>query len=201
MERRAASSSLSQKERKKLAQELAVLMNSALEKKFKRELEQAVGEIEKIVLTEDIYIPLKMRAIIKELTEESIIDIPIERLLRKGESGSSERSLSVIEKVKEIKKYYKLSLEELARMLGVSQRTVNYWLQGEITPRLLAQQRISEVYEVHRKIIKAVKPHALRKWLFTPNKTLGDSIYNLLMRGKFERVHAYIEAFKEGVYI
>lgn len=184
------------KEIDKMVQELSKLLNFKLQK----ELEEARKEAKEIVMSEDIHLSSLSMDAVKKLAKECTIVIPI-RKIATGFQKFSEEEFNAIEEVKEIKRGFELTQEELAKILGVSLRTVAGWLHFESAPRRLARDRISKAYKIHQEIIGEIRPQSLRKWLFAHNKLLGDTIYNLLVKGEFERVLADIEALKEGVYV
>lgn len=181
------------KEKKKMVEELGMLLNIELKKELK--------EAEELIKMKDIFLPtMKSKQAIKKLVKASTIDIPIHELLSGELLDFSEEDLESIAKVKEIKRNFGLTQEELSRILGVSLRTVAYWLNFASAPRRLAQDRISKVHKVNQAIWGVIKPQAIRKWLFADNEILGDSIFHLLEKGEYEKVLADIEALKEGVF-
>lgn len=196
MKRSAIRGELSLKEIDKMLQSLGTLLSLELKKKLKEAREAAKN----LAILENIHLPsLRMEAI-KRLAKECTIVIPIHRIARDFQEISGEEFNSV-EKAREIKKGFELTQEELANLLSASPRTVAYWLHLESAPRQIYRDKISKVYDVYQEIKEEVRPESLHKWLFVHNKLLGDSVYNLLVKGEFGRVLADIEALKEGVYV
>jgi len=64
------------------------------------------------------------------------------------------------------------SQEQLARLIGVSVKTISRWEQEESHPSLLARQRIMEIKKVFQKADELFKPGKTRDWLNTPNEIL-----------------------------
>ena len=104
-------------------------------------------------------------------------------------------------KLKQIKKDFNLTHKEVADIVGVSERTIFYWLNETVSFRRLAREKVDKLYKVYEKIAKEIRPPALRRWLFVQNEILGDSVYNLLAKSEFEKVTADIEALREGVHV
>jgi len=196
MKKRAIREELSLKEIDKMVQSLGALLSLELKKKLKEAKEAA----RKIVILEDFHLPSLSMDTIKRLAKECTIVIPIRRIATGFQELSGEE-FNAIEEAKEIKRGFELTQEELAKLLSVSPRTVAYWLHSESTPRQIYRDKISKAYKVYQEIREEVRPESLRKWLFVHNKLLGNSVYNLLVKGEFGRVLADIEALKEGVYV
>jgi len=183
---------LRSKEIDKMVGKLRTLLNLELQKKLE-ETKQYLAAPE--VSSFDIG-----HVTVAKLAKECTIEIPITKYIPVQKEFSREET-EAIERVEEIKKSFQLTQEELARILGVSLRTVAGWLHSESGPRPLARDRISKAYEVNKEITEEIRPQSLRKWLFAHNELLGDSIYNLLVKGEFGKILADIKALKEGVYI
>lgn len=181
----------SSKETDRLLQELTKTLRLQFEKKLKETKKHllAVAEDSQLSFTK-----------IKAIAKGSVIDIPYSQILP-TDRKFSEESLRAIEDIREIKKDFSLTQQELARILGVSLRTVAGWLHLESAPSRLARDKISKVCEIGKAIKGVIKPQAAKKWLFAYNDTLGDSIFHLLEKGEYEKVLTDIEALKEGVFI
>lgn len=93
-----------------------------------------------------------------------------------------------------------LSQESLARLVGVSARTVHRWLRGaRPRPRPELDQLAHFVQALYR-----VFPNddAIRAYLRHPNPALNqERPLDLLGRADFARVAADLQAIEEGVYI
>lgn len=183
------------------------------EKLPQEELEMAIRELTKLLtyrlqveikevresLSRDI-IPHRFVSAIRELAMESVIEIPIEKFIRTPKKLTKEE-LEAIHRVREIKGGFNITQEELARILRVSLRTVAGWLHLASGPRRIACDRIAKVYEILHAVQGVIKPQFLRDWLFSLNEILGDSVFNLLEKGEFQRILDDIEALKEGVFV
>lgn len=181
----------SSKETDKLLQELTKTLRLQFEKKLKETKKHllAVAEDSQLSFTK-----------IKAIAKGSVIDIPYSQILLTNKKFSEESS-KAIEDIKEIKEDFGLTQQELARILGVSLRTVAGWLHLESAPSRLARDKLSKVNEIGRAIKGVIKPRSAKKWLFAYNKMLGDSIFHLLEKGEYEKVLTDIEALKEGVFV
>ncbi len=181
----------SSKETDKLLQELTKTLRLQFEKKLKETKKHllAVAEDSQLSLTK-----------IKAIAKGSVIDIPYSRIFP-TDKKFSEEILRTIEDIREIKKDFGLTQQELASILGISLRTVAGWLHLESAPSRLARDKISKVCKIGKAIKEIIKSQAAKKWLVAYNDTLGDSVFHLLEKGEYEKVLTDIEALKEGVFI
>ncbi len=95
----------------------------------------------------------------------------------------------------------KVSQESLARMLGVSSRTVHRWLRKSKTqPRHHAElQRLQAIVELLIDTLSSER--AIRQYLNHPNPSLkGELPIALLTRREFDPVEADLQSIREGVY-
>lgn len=80
---------------------------------------------------------------------------------------------------KEEEKTYKLrvklgcSQEKMARILGVSSKTVSRWEGEESHPSSLAKEKLAELRRVLKKMGGVIKRGKETKWLNSPNEALG----------------------------
>ena len=93
-----------------------------------------------------------------------------------------------------------LSQEALARILGVSARTVHRWLHGTKPRSNAGLEQLTRVAAIlHRAMPNREEIHA---YLNHPNPFLdGLKPIEVLKRGEYERVIADLEAVEEGVYV
>jgi hypothetical protein len=63
------------------------------------------------------------------------------------------------------------------------------------------EKRVRRMNIIRREMRKMVKPEAMRAWLFAHNKALGDSYFNIMAAGYFDKVIEDIYALKEGVFV
>ncbi len=65
--------------------------------------------------------------------------------------------------------------------------------------------RVWAMFKVRNEMRNLIRPRkrrkAMRKWLFAHNGILGDTYYNLMVKGEFDKVLGCIWALKEGVYV
>jgi DNA-binding transcriptional regulator YiaG len=97
---------------------------------------------------------------------------------------------------------FQISMETLARILGVSARTLARWTSGEtLKPHPAQADRIAKVLEIRNHLSNVVKKSAFGKYLHGKNDLLGGlRPLDLLMAGQFDRVIADIAGLEEGVF-
>jgi DNA-binding transcriptional regulator YiaG len=97
---------------------------------------------------------------------------------------------------------FEVSMEILARILGVSSRTLARWTSGKtVKPHPAQAERISKALELRNHMANVFKKRAFGKYLHGKNDLLGGlRPLDLLMAGKFDRVIADIAGLEEGVF-
>jgi transcriptional regulator with XRE-family HTH domain len=97
---------------------------------------------------------------------------------------------------------FQISMEALARILGVSARTLARWTSGEtLKPHPAQAERIAKVIEIRNHLSNVVKKSAFGKYLHGKNDLMGGlRPLDLLMAGQFDRVIADIAGLEEGVF-
>ena len=97
---------------------------------------------------------------------------------------------------------FQVSMEILARILGVSARTLARWTSGEtMKPHPAQAERIAKVLDIRNHLSNVVKKSAFGKYLHGKNELLGGlRPLDLLMAGQFDRVIADIAGLEEGVF-
>jgi len=180
----------------RLASRLSVIMNSRLQNR--------IEDIKAAFLTESRrHKPVHKFDVktLDALAAESLIYVPVEKYFDLGGRPAPTEARETDMKIRQIKSGFGLTDFELAKLLGVALRTVGYWKSGK-TKRLLSlsKERLDRVFDVYLELSKILKAPFIRKWLFEPGAALGDSPFNLLVNGRFEKVLSEVEALKEGVY-
>ncbi len=66
-----------------------------------------------------------------------------------------------------------LSQERLARLVGVSVRTVARWEGGQSQPSQLAERQLRGLDELQRLLIRLMRPDSVGEWLARPNDRFG----------------------------
>lgn len=95
-----------------------------------------------------------------------------------------------------------LSQEMLARILQVSARTVARWLAGDVEPSPDHRERLEKIKQIHREMLKALRPGAISKYLQAYNETLGGRRpLDLLLSHQFDAILADLAALQEGVHV
>lgn len=97
---------------------------------------------------------------------------------------------------------FQVSMEILARILGVSARTLARWTSGETgKPHPAQEERIAKTLELRNHMANVMKTSAFGKYLRGKNELLGGMRpLDLLMAGQFDRVIADIAGLEEGVF-
>lgn len=118
----------------------------------------------------------------------------------------TDEGLAVTDKVNTIATLaseFQISMEILARILGVSARTLARWTSGETRkPHPAQAERIAKVLEIRNHLLKVIKKSAFGKYLNGKNELLGGlRPLDLLMAGQFDRVIADIAGLEEGVFV
>jgi len=94
-----------------------------------------------------------------------------------------------------------LSQEMLARILQVSARTVARWLAGEVEPSPGHRERVEKIKQLHREMLKVLRPEALSRYLQAYNDALGGRRpLDLLLEHQFDAILADLAALREGVH-
>ncbi|MGH9816651.1 MAG: helix-turn-helix domain-containing protein [Candidatus Acidiferrales bacterium] len=93
-----------------------------------------------------------------------------------------------------------ISQEALARMVGVSARTIHRWLKGA-RPR--SSPRLQELESLIGSLEQTLDtPQAIQTYLHSSNPGLdGEKPIDLLLRRDFARVEDSLLAIREGVYV
>jgi uncharacterized protein (DUF2384 family) len=94
-----------------------------------------------------------------------------------------------------------LSMEDVAKIVGASPRSVYRWASGQSGPRAAARDRLLEVAVVVRDLGDTLTPDGAQIWMFAPNPFLDYARpVDLLGKGEFRRVLGAIEGLKDGVF-
>jgi transcriptional regulator with XRE-family HTH domain len=93
-----------------------------------------------------------------------------------------------------------LSQESLARILGVSSRTVHRWLHGTRPRR---KPELDRILSLASSLLRALSDAAaVRAYLHHANPSIGNERpVDLLLRGEFDRIAADLQSIEEGVYV
>jgi len=82
-------------------------------------------------------------------------------------------TVGVCDEVKELREALGLTQEELARLIGVSARTVSRWERGESEPTPLALRGIRRWQRLLARLEEAFKSESIPRWFHLPNESLG----------------------------
>lgn len=95
-----------------------------------------------------------------------------------------------------------ITQDELARITGVTPRSVARYLSGQVVPQPLTKQRLLELAYVAEQISEVLKPEDVSLWLTSPNRLLDhDSPAERIKGGDFRSVLALIEALADGIAV
>lgn len=95
-----------------------------------------------------------------------------------------------------------LSRQEVARVVGVSPRTIVRWAAGETRPRSVMRERLLDLAAIAQQLGRVMQGDAARTWLFEPNPLLNDlRPASFVAKGKSQDVLAAIEGMGGGVFV
>jgi len=129
-----------------------------------------------------------------------------EILKMKAQRKSADEGLPVVDEataIATLASEFQVSMEILARILGVSARTLARWTSGEThKPHPAQAERIAKTLELRNHMANVLKKSAFTKYLHGKNELLGGMRpLDLLMAGQFDRVIADIAGLEEGVFV
>ena len=106
------------------------------------------------------------------------------------------------ERIRTIKQNIGLSIEDLARAVGTTSRTMARWASGANAPRGITRQRLLELATVSQQLAKVMTPEASAAWLLQPNALLGHMRpIDLVAQGRYRDVLDLIDAVGDGVFV
>lgn len=85
----------------------------------------------------------------------------------------SVKAVGICDDVKVLREGLGLTQEELARLIGVSARTVSRWENGESEPTALALKEILRWQRMLARLREVFTTEALPQWFHLPNESLG----------------------------
>src|SRR5579864_135815 len=84
--------------------------------------------------------------------------------------------------IRDLREWYGLSQPAFARVIGVSERAVIRWEQGQVTPMLLAQRSLDLLEDLRGRLIKRFGERRAKEWLTQPNRALrGNPPFEVLV--------------------
>jgi len=83
------------------------------------------------------------------------------------------KAVGICDDVKVLREGLGLTQEELARLIGVSARTVSRWENGESEPTALALKGIRRWQQMLDRLEEVFTAEALPRWFHLPNEVLG----------------------------
>ncbi|MFC1499600.1 helix-turn-helix domain-containing protein [Candidatus Zixiibacteriota bacterium] len=72
-----------------------------------------------------------------------------------------------------LRQAFGLSQERLARLVGVSVRTVARWEGGQSQPSPLAERQLRGLENLERQLSRLMRPESVGEWMTRPNVKLG----------------------------
>ena len=96
-----------------------------------------------------------------------------------------------------------LNNQELADVLGVTQRTIDRWHGDQVMPQRATRERIRRLLEIELELQETFNdPAAIRSWLNSDNRYLGGiKPVEALRVGRYDTVQAALEALASGMFI
>lgn len=104
--------------------------------------------------------------------------------------------------IDQITKDFSISIENLARFLNASTRTVMRWKKERVKPSLHHRERLEKMAYIDRRLRQVLKPDAIERWLHAHNDSLGGKRpIDLLAKGQYDKLLAAIAQLEEGVLV
>jgi transcriptional regulator with XRE-family HTH domain len=92
-----------------------------------------------------------------------------------------------------------LDRKQLARVVGVAERTLASWEQGEAVPDP-GRRKLHELQHLYRGLTRVLRGDAVPEWLVTPCEQFeGASALQLLERGEIDRIRQMIYYLESGM--
>jgi transcriptional regulator with XRE-family HTH domain len=109
---------------------------------------------------------------------------------------------AVAARVRSLTERLALSQDDVANIVGSTERSVQRWSSGESSPQKLSKQRLLELVAVAEVLSSVIKPEDANLWIFSPNPLLGfDTPAERIKSGDFKTVLALIEALADGISV
>lgn len=110
------------------------------------------------------------------------------------------KAVEIRDIVRALNEDYALTQAAIARMAGVSDRTVRSWL-NDSGIRGAADDRVREIREIVLALEESLTRRGIGQWLRARNQLLdGQRPLDLIADGRIEPVRAAVEAFLDGSY-
>jgi transcriptional regulator with XRE-family HTH domain len=101
---------------------------------------------------------------------------------RSGSATPSRSSTGRVD-IEELRTTLGLTQTQLASAAGVSERTVQNWEAGRLSPQ--AERRVRDVVELKETLTRYIAPDSLQQWLISPNETFaGDAPRDWIIDGR-----------------
>ena len=75
--------------------------------------------------------------------------------------------------MRRLRQVFGLSQEQLARLVGVSVRTVARWEGGQSRPSPLAERQLRGLETLEQELARLMRPDSVGDWMDRPNSRLG----------------------------
>jgi len=99
-----------------------------------------------------------------------------------------------------LRKSLGFSQEQMARITGLSIRTISSLENDNKNPTKDDNRRYQELRNLYKEISMLIKSDAIGDWLLTPNEALGNfSPIELIERGEVDRVWRLVWRLQEGI--
>lgn len=103
--------------------------------------------------------------------------------------------------IKELRDWYGLTQADFAQAVGVSERAVIRWEQGQVTPMALAQRTLELFDDLRTRLMKRFGEIRAKEWLRTRNRSLrGSSPLEVLVVTGPTRVRDLLVGAETGTY-
>ena len=103
--------------------------------------------------------------------------------------------------IRELRSWYGLSQADFARAVGVSERAVIRWEQGQVTPMPLAQRTLELLDDLRTRLRKRYGDGGAKEWLRRSNTALRRSTpLEILLTSGPTRVRDLVMGPETGTY-
>jgi len=105
--------------------------------------------------------------------------------------------------VEQLENELQLTDNELAKALDTNPRTIDRWKAGVSYPQHEAREKLTDLEKLARRLSSTFTTReAIRSWLHEDSRYLGGMApIDALRAGRFDRVHAALEALDSGVFL
>ncbi len=95
-----------------------------------------------------------------------------------------------------------ITAHDIAELFDTTPETVSCWRRGQSDPQADRLERFLTLDWAIERLAEFYVPDAVRRWLFSPHKLLGDKTpADCLGHGQCDDVLAVLDALRDGAYV